>query len=184
MPIVPKGTSVTAIPWELPEADWKFPTGIEYDSPVEWMGLINWSPGRNPTTGERVVWWAALQKITKENYQFDVLEAREWVGAAGQTRRDEYVFVFLEKNAEFAGFIVETVNIIVATNAEWRDRWRATEAQEEVYRGWILVPNKIMAIKLSRQDRLDTGEDSSLRFAKDAIDDLDKLMQLEKTLKP
>lgn len=182
--LVPKGTTVTAIPWEIPEADWKFPAGARYDLPVAWMGLINWSPGKNPTNGDRMVWWEGLQKVTKEYYQFDELEARCWVGASGSTRLDEYTFVFLKGNAEYAGFIVENVKLIRATNAEWRDRWSATPAREEIYRAWLLVPNKILAIKQFRQDRLDTGEESSLRFAKDAIDDLDRLMQFEKTLKP
>lgn len=185
MPIVPKGTSVTAIPWELPEADWKFPTGVEYDSPVAWMGFINWSPGPNPTTGEHRVWWVALQKITKEDYQFDILEARCWTGASGEARLDEYTFVVLERNAEYAGFIVENVNLITTNeNKEWRDRWRVTLAQEEGYRAWLQARKLIQAIKQFRQDRLDTGGDSSLRFAKDAIDELNGLMRLEATLKP
>ena len=174
MPTVPKGTKVTAIPWKIPDINWELPDERDWYNPAAWLDLINWRPSGDD------VWWAYLQKTTKEDFTFEDSEAREW-RSNNTTRKNSYLFVFLgaDRTTEYAGFIVK-VESLTETEGLWRSRWNSTVRQENIYRALIHSQKKITAIKQYREDHYLC----LLKTAKDAIDDLANLMRLQACLAP
>ena len=182
MPIVPRGTKVTAVPWNIPDIPWQLPTLTDWDDRAAWLSLVNWRPNAAE------VWWQYFEKVTNTDFEFTDGEARSWAGGS-ETTPDEYLFIFLgpRGEGEFAGFVVlkHTLmpteddlekllfGVVAPLDAAkiWQDAYHVTDAQYEAYADLIHQNKKINAIKLFR-----AYHNTSLMLSKNAIDQLSEIL--------